>query len=416
MKRLRDCVVIGGGQAGLAMSQVLSARGIDHVVIERGRIGERWLSQRWPSLRLLTPNWMTRLPGPAPRMPNPEGFMTARHFANELEAYGQRICAPVIAETTVLSLSALDEGYIIETTAGSILTKAVVIATGACDKPAVPAWAAAISADICQLASDHYRGPHAVPAGGVLVVGASATGTQIARELCRWGRDVILSVGRHVRAPRRYRGRDLFKWLDESGFLSERLPANPNMAHLRTQPSLQLAGSRFDGEPHLGNLAAEGVTIVGRALSASATTLRLGRDLTDQCLASERRRHKLLARIDAHILANGPELPEDPEAWGPAEPLTQSPSVIDLKDRGIGTIIWATGYHRTYPWLKVPVLDATGEIRNTEGVTPAPGLFVLGLPFQRHRASAFIDGVGRDAETLGPEITRYLTTSIPAYA
>ncbi len=205
MKRLLDCVVIGGGQAGLAMSQVLTARGIDHVVIERGRIGERWLSQRWPSLRLLTPNWMTRLPGPAPKVRDPEGFMTAWQFASELEAYGQRICAPVIAQTTVLSLSACDGRYMIETTSGSFLAKSVVIATGACDKPAVPTWAAAISPDICQLTSDHYRGPHALATGGVLVVGASATGTQIARELCRWGRDVVLSVGRHVRAPRRYR-------------------------------------------------------------------------------------------------------------------------------------------------------------------------------------------------------------------
>lgn len=416
MKRLRDCVVIGGGQAGLAMSQVLSARGVDHVVVERGRIGERWLSQRWPSLRLLTPNWMTRLPGPAPRIENPEGFMTARHFATELEAYAQRICAPVMAQTTVLSVSALDGCYTIETTAGAILTRAVVIATGACDKPAVPAWAAAVSSDICQLSADHYRGPHAVAPGGVFVVGASATGTQIARELCRWGRQVVLSVGRHVRAPRRYRGRDLFEWLDESGFLSERLPANPDMAHLRTQPSLQLAGSRCDGEPHLGSLAGEGVRIVGRALSASESTVLLGRDLTDQCLASEKRRQKVLARIDTHIRATGLDIPEDPDAWRPAEPLPQYPSRIDLKASGIGTIIWATGYRRTYPWLKVPVLDATGEIRNTEGVTPAPGLFVIGLPFQCHRASAFIDGVGRDAEALGPEITRYLTTSIPAYA
>ncbi len=155
---------------------------------------------------------------------------------------------------------------------------------------------------------------------------------------------------------------------------------------------------------------------MGRALSASAATIRLDHDLTDQCLASEKRRHKLLARIDTHILAAGIEHPEDPQAWRPAEPLSESPSVIDLKASGIETIVWATGYRRTYPWLRVPVLDAAGEIRHTEGVTPAPGLFVLGLPFQRHRASAFIDGVGRDAEALGPEITRYLTTSIPVYA
>lgn len=416
MKRQLDCVVIGGGQAGLAMSQVLSARGIDHVVIERGRVGERWLSQRWPSLRLLTPNWMTRLPGPAPKVREPEGFMTALEFAGELEAYGQRISAPVIARTTVQSVSARDGRYTIETTAGAFLARAVVIATGACDRPAVPDWAGEISADICQLTPDDYRGPHTVAPGGVLVVGASATGTQIARELCHWGRDVVLSVGRHVRAPRRYRGRDLFEWLDASGFLSERLPANPDMAHLRSQPSLQLAGNRFDGEPHLGNLAAEGIRVVGRALSASATTIRLDCDLAVQCLTSERRRHKLLTQIDRYVQAAGLDLPEEPEAWRPAAPLPQSPSFLDLKTSGTRTIIWATGFKRTYPWLRVPVLDAAGEIRGTEGITPAPGLFVLGLPFQRHRASAFIDGVGRDAEALGPEITKFLNASIPVYA
>jgi putative flavoprotein involved in K+ transport len=407
----RDVAVIGGGQAGLAMSACLSSAGIDHVVIERGEIGERWRFERWPSLRLLTPNWMTRLPGPAPVSQDPDGFMSTGEFVRELKSYSRRIAAPLVTRTVVLAVSQECARYRIVTSSGTFLTKAVVIATGACDRPSVPAWSADLAPSVRQVTPIRYRGPESLEPGGVLIVGASATGAQIARELSRAGRSVVLSAGRHVRVPRRYRGRDIFEWLDASGFLSDRTPEGADMTRLQSQPSLQLAGSRCDGEVGLPELAAEGVRIVGRALSGAGGLVRFGRDLAEQCLAADERRQKMLARIDAHITAAAPDVPEDRAAWKRAAPPPVGPSTLDLRSERIRTVFWATGYRREYPWLKVPVLDPAGEIRHAEGVTPAPGIFVLGLPFQRHRASAFIDGVGRDAEALLPVIIKHLTAS-----
>jgi putative flavoprotein involved in K+ transport len=412
----RDVAVIGGGQAGLAMSACLSAAGIDHVVLERGEIGERWRSERWKSLRLLTPNWMTRLPGPPLEIADADGFMTSGDFVHRLTAYARTIGAPLVTRVAVTAVSPEGEGYRVATTSGSFRARAVVLATGACDRPALPFWSGEVCPAIRQITPDRYRGAESVDGRGVLVVGASATGVQIARELRRAGRSVTLSAGRHVRAPRRYRGRDIFDWLERSGFLADPLEDGADMARLRAQPSLQLMGSRTDGEVGLPDLAREGVRIVGRALCGSGVGIRLGRDLPDACIAAEARRRVLLSRIDAHIAAAGIDVAPDPEAWRPARPFGPGPDALDLRAEGIGTIVWATGYRRAYPWLKVPVLDGAGEIRNDRGVVAAPGLFVLGLPFQRHRASAFIDGVGRDAEALLPQIARHLGAPVPIAA
>lgn len=416
MPGYRDVAVIGGGQAGLAMSACLSAAGLDHVVLERGEIGERWRSERWPSLRLLTPNWMTRLPGAALAPPDAHGFMTSGELVQRLAGYARRTAAPLVTGVAVTSLSAEGGRYRIATTSGTVFARAVVIATGACQRAALPPWSAALSPALHQITPDRYRGPEAAGDGGVLVVGASATGVQIARELRRAGRPVTLAVGRHVRAPRRYRGRDIFEWLDLCGFLSDPLAEGADLRRLRAQPSLQLLGSVQDGAVGLAELAGEGVTIVGRALTGAGSAIGLGRDLPDECRASEGRRRRLLSRVDAHIAAAGIDAPADPDAWRAAAPFGAGPEVLDLKALGIGTVVWATGYRRDYPWLKVPVLDREGEIVNDRGVVAAPGLFVLGLPFQRHRASAFIDGVGRDAEALLPRIARHLGASVPVAA
>lgn len=411
-----DVAIIGAGQAGLAMSRCLTVAGIDHLLIERGRVGERWRSERWPSLRLLTPNWMTRLPGPVPDPSDPAGFMRSAAFVRLLEDYRSRISAPVIAETEVLSIAPGDRDYRVTTTSGSILARAVVIATGACDRPAVPAWSRALSPDLHQITPDRYRSADRLPDGGVLVVGASATGAQLARAIHRSGRAVTLAAGRHVRAPRRYRGRDIFEWLDASGFLADLTPEDADMRRLRSQPSLQLAGDHAEGELGLHRLSAEGIRIVGRAQAAAGTKIGFATDLPVQCAAAEARRQKLLARIDAHIEMAGLAAPSNATAWEPPGALPAAPSAIDLGAVGIRTIVWATGYRRLYPWLKLPVLDRDGEIVHRQGVTPAPGLFVLGLPFQRHRASAFIDGVGRDAEALATAISRHLKAPIPLAA
>lgn len=398
-----DVVVIGAGQAGLALSHCLTARGIEHVVLDRGRVGERWRSERWPGLRLLTPNWMTQLPG-LPAGAEPDGFMPAGEFAGLLDRYAESFCAPLVTGCEVLSLERGARGFVLRTTLGGWSANQVVIATGACDRPAVPDWARALPAGVRQVTPAAYRGPDDLPPGGVLVVGASATGIQIAGEVRRSGRPVTLAVGRHVRTPRRYRGRDIFRWLDESGFLRQpRDPAADN-GRLLAMPSLQLAGNADGGDIGLDPLAALGVTITGRATGVRDGRVEFAATLARERAAAEARRQGLLAGIDLHVSRHAPDAPEDPAAWAPPAPMAEGPRTLDLCGGAVRTVVWATGFRRRYPWLRLPVLDAAGEIETRGGRTRVPGLFVLGLPFLRHRSSAFIYGVGRDAEWIAAAI------------
>lgn len=415
MTRHTDVAIIGAGQAGLAMSRCLTLAGVNHLVLERGRIGERWRSERWPSLRLLTPNWMTRLPGLSAHFADPDGFMAASQFRELLERYASQHKAPVLSECEVVAVRRSDGGFQVASSAGEIRARAVVIATGACDRPNLPAWADALSPRVAQVTTDRYAGPRGVAPGGVLVVGASATGVQLAREIHASGRPVTLAVGRHVRTPRRYRGRDIYAWMDACGFLTDPRGDLPP-ARLRGQPSFQLIGDSQGRSLGLDRLAADGVRIVGRAQGGSDETVFLADDLRDQCAAAEARQRKVLRRIDEYIGRSGTVVPEEPEAWTAAPALPAAPTAIDLREARIATVVWATGYRRAYPWLHVPVLDEDGEIRNDGGETPAPGLYVLGLPFMRHRASALIDGVGRDAACLSQAIVRHLAGRMPAAA
>ncbi len=409
MPRTIDALIIGAGQAGLAMSHCLSRRAVDHVVLERGRIGERWLSERWPGLRLLTPNWMMRLPGPAPSLDAPRDFLKARAFPEVLSGYSDHIGAPVETGCDVLAVRQTGGRFRVETSTGDWIARSVVVATGACDKPSVPSWAGSLPDTVHQLAPSGYRGVSSLPKGNVLIVGASATGVQLAAEIRASGREVTLAAGRHVRTPRRYRGRDLFEWLDACGFLDEGQPAGADPARLRVQPSLQLIGDQAGGNIDLDQLAASGVRIVGRALHADRGAVQFSADLSHERAAAERRRQTLLTRIDAFADAMGIDAPAEPDAWTVPADLPAGPDRIDLAANGISTVIWATGFRRCYPWLKIPVLDRHGEIATFGGHTAVPGLFVLGLPYMRRRSSAFIDGVGRDAEDLAPAVSTHLT-------
>lgn len=409
MKRT-DILIVGAGQAGLAMSRLLAADGIDHVVLERGRIGERWRRESWPSLRLLTPNWMTRLPGHVYPGPDPDGFMRAADFIRLLEGYAVQAGLPVIGETTVRLLAPADRGYLVETDTGRWHARAVVIATGAFQEPMIPTAALRLPRDFHQIAASAYRGPETLPAGGVLVVGASATGVQLAAEIARAGRDVAIAVGRHIRTPRRYRGRDIMAWLDASGFLSAPRSASADYSALVNQPSMQLVGNVEGRDVDLGVLRDLGVTVLGRVLDARDAVLRLGEDLVGEIAASERRRARMLSHVDTFIAACGIDAP----AAAPSPPpiLDPSPARVDLKDAGIGTVIWATGYRRTYPWVQLPILGPDGDIRQFGGLTACPGVATLGLRFQRQRVSNFIDGVGRDAEALLPVLKTHLARSL----
>ncbi len=403
-----DVVIIGAGQAGLAISRCLTGLGIDHVLIERGRVGERWRSERWDSLRLLTPNWMSRLPGHLYSGDDPNGFMHCRDVIRMLEDYRHAFAAPVMTGARVRQLCESAGGYRIATDRGEWFARTVVIATGACDKPFIPAIANCMTDRILHLAPSDYKNADHLPKGGVLVVGASASGIQLAEEIHRSGRKVAISTGRHVSVPRSYRGRDITEWLDLCGFLSDPRRPDADPQQIARQPSLQLIGSDDRRSIGLSELSQQGIRILGRAINAEDRHMQFAADLDTECAAARERRHRLLARIDAHVADNTIEAPEDPAAWECGYVPDNPAGWLDLKAEGIETVIWATGYRRDYSWMQVPVLDRHGEIENTFGATAAPGLFALGLPFMRRRASTFIDGVGRDAEYLAPLIAKQL--------
>lgn len=398
-------VIIGAGQAGLAMSCCLSRQGVPHVVLERGRIAERWRSERWDSLRLLTPNWASRLPGWSYRGAEPDGFMTATELAAHLDAYASSFDAPVVEGATVRSVRRGPFGYRVESTAGDWDAGAVVVATGHCDTPLVPNAARDLPASVLQLTPDRYRNPAQLPDGGVLVVGASATGVQLAHEIHRSGRPVTLSVGRHTRLPRRYRGRDIWHWMDRSGLLEDRAAGMLDLARLRRMPSFQLAG-RSGGALDLGTLQAAGIRLTGRFRAVAASTLCFDDDLAASVTAAQAALQRLLARLDT--VADAAGAPPDPGAAPPIH-LPPAPTALELTTEGIRSVIWATGHRRDYGWLHLPVLDAEGEIQHDGGITPLPGLLVIGLRFLRRRSSSFLDGVGRDAEELAPEILAHLS-------
>ena len=404
-----DTIIIGAGQAGLAASRCLIDRAVDHVVLERGRVAERWRSERWDSLRLLTPNWMTRLPGWQYDGRDRHGFMAAGEVVEFFERYATSFDAPVREESSVDRVRLAGDGYEVVTSDGTWRAGNVVIATGWCDRPAVPPAARNLAAGIHQIVPSGYRNPTDVPEGGVLVVGASATGVQLADELRGAGRDVIVAVGGHTRLPRRYRGMDIYWWLERIGRFDKTIDEMPDVRAARREPSLQLVGSA-DGRPvDLTTLRAAGVELAGRVTSIDGWTVTFAEDLDFAAEHAERRTRAVLADIDRYVERSG--LAAEVLPPEPLPPLRRAGSrrQIDLRAAGINTVIWATGHRRTYPWLDVPVLDGGGEVRQRRGVTPAPGLYVLGQRFQHYRNSNFIDGVGRDAAFVADHLTHRLT-------
>lgn len=403
MKRT-DTIIIGGGQAGLAMSRCLADEGIDHVVLERGRVAERWRSERWESLRLLSPNWHTRLPGFRYRGADQDGFMTMPEIISYFEQYAQSFSAPVQDETTVLSVKRSEAGYRVRTNRGDWEAPSVVVATGHCDLPFIPKAAGGMSPRTHQVVPSNYKNPEHLPNGGVLVVGASASGIQLAQEIHRSGRPVTLAVGRHTRMPRRYRGRDIAWWLETSGILDERAEHAFDLESARHQPSLQLVGTPDHRTIDLGALQDEGVRLVGRVDGADDSRVWLRDDLERNIDAAEQKLDRVLDRIDGFI--DETRMAADAPSRRRAITVPAATTELDLRDSGISSVLWATGYRRRYPWLRVPVLNIRGEIIHEGGVTPAAGLYAIGLNFQRTRKSSFIDGVGNDARAVAAHLTR----------
>ena len=415
MKRT-STIIVGSGQAGLAASRCLTDRSVDHIVLERGRIAERWRSERWDSLRLLTPNWQSRLPGWSYQGSDPDGYMSMPEVVDYLERYSRSFEAPVQTETTVRSVAPIDGGYRVVTDRGTWVAPTVIIATGQCGSPLVPDFGRRLPRDVAQLVPTAYRNSSQLESGGVLVVGASATGIQLADEIQRSGRPVTLAVGRHIRLPRRYRGRDVMWWLDTVGILDETVDDVFNVESSRSQPSLQLVGRPDHSSLDLAVLQAAGVRLVGRAVSTDGGIFQVADDLRASTSAADFKLAQLLARIDAFITEAGldDDLPPA-ERIDPVRPAA-APTSIDLAAEGIRTVLWATGFARSYPWLEIPILDDRGEIIHRGGVTPAPGVYVLGLALQRRRKSTFIDGVGDDAAEIADRIADRLAARRPTAA
>jgi putative flavoprotein involved in K+ transport len=402
-------VVIGAGHGGLAMSRCLAERSIDHVVLERGEVANSWRTERWDSLRLLTPNWECRLPCYEYEGGDPDAFMTMPEVVDFITGYAQRIAAPVQTGTTVTSVTRNSAGYRVTTDQGEWECPTVVLATGAFNVPHVPDVADAVPSSVSTLTPVDYSNPDALREGGVLVVGASATGVQIAHEIQRSGRPVTVAVGEHVRGPRVYRGMDIHWWMQAAGVLDERYDEVDDIVRARRVPSMQLAGSPERATFDLNALTGIGVKLVGRLAGIKDGRAQFSGSLRNKCALADLKLGRLLDAIDEWATANGmdDEVPP-PHRFAPTAVPDSPPLGIDLTSGEIQTIIWATGFRPDYSWLDVPVLDRKGQVRHDGGVVDSAGMYLIGMPFLRRRKSSFIDGAREDAEDLIIELAAFL--------
>jgi putative flavoprotein involved in K+ transport len=401
-------LVVGAGHSGLAMSRCLADRSIDHVVLERGEVAHSWRTQRWDSLRLLTPNWMTRLPGYAYRGDDPDGYLAASDVVQLIEGYAKHTAAPVRANTTVTSVRPAERGYLVQTDQDTWHARSVVLAGGGSTVANVPALQHGVPAGITTLTPADYRNPSELPDGGVLVVGASASGIQIASELHRSGRPVTLAVGEHVRMPRTYRGKDILWWMDAAGLLDERYDQIPDLTRARNLPSMQLVGSPDRTTVDLNSLSRLGVQLVGRLAGIRDGIAQFSGSLPNMFALADLKLGRLLDTIDAWAAEAGLDSGDPPQRFGPTALPAHAPLSIDLRSGEIRTILWATGFRPDLSWLDVPVIDRKGHVRHDGGVTASPGLYLIGMPFLRRRKSTLIDGAAADAADLSAHLAHYL--------
>lgn len=400
-------IIIGAGHAGLVMSRALTRRSIDHIMLDRGDAGHAWRAERWESLRMLTPNWANRLPGETLSTPDPDGFMHASEFAERLRNYALAISAPLQRGVTVRRVAIGQRGYLVETDQGAFSAEVVVNATGATSRAHIPAIARDVPPSTLQITPDRYRRPADLPPGAALVVGASASGVQLAQEIQRSGRQVFLAVGNHVRLPRRYRGRDIEYWLHMSGILDERASEIEDLARARRAPSPQLIGG---GTVDLNALRAIGVEIVGRLSAIRDGTALFSGGLANVAAAADLKMRRTLNRIDDWIATNarGPQPPET--AWPQPTAIPESPRLtLGLAHGAVRTVVWATGFRPDHSWLDLPVFDRRGAFRHDGGVSASPGLVTLGLPILRRRRSHQISGAAADTQDLSHFIAQHLT-------
>ncbi len=399
-----ETLVVGGGQAGLAMSEHLSNRGVPHLVLERHRIAERWRSERWDSLVANGPAWHDRFPGMAFSDIDPDAFAPKEMIADYFVAYAEKIAAPIRCGVEVKDVQRNfgRPGFRVETSEGVIEATSVVAATGPFQHPVIPAIVPG-DAGIMQIHSNGYRNPGQLPAGAVLVVGAGSSGVQIADELLRAGMRVYLSVGRHDRPPRSYRGRDYVWWLGVLGKW-DAVSDESGVDHV----TISVSGAHGGHTVDFRRLAAQGMTLVGRTESFKDGVMYFATDLADNLAQGDANSLSVLDEADAYITRNGLDLPEEPEARK-IEPdpqcVTDPILELNLAEAGITSIVWATGFAVDYSWLKVDAFDEEGKPKHQRGISAEPGVYFLGLPWQSRRASSFIWGVWHDARFLADHIS-----------
>ena len=378
-------------------------------MLERGEVANSWRRERWDSLRLLTPNWQSRLPGLRYEGPDPDGYMTMAEVTEFIERFAKVSRAPVRTGVNVTSVRQAGAGYHVTTSRGEIHARAVVIASGACNEPSVPQFNDAVPASVDQLTPFGYRDPAQLPDGGVLVVGASATGVQLAAELRRSGRPVTVSVGEHLRLPRTYRGRDVLWWMDASGVWDQRYDEVEDLTRARRLPSPQLVGTPERTALDLNALAAMGVELVGRCATVRDGRALFSGGLRNVFSLADLKMERLLDTFDEWAKTDGYDAEAGPpERFAPTRVPEFTRLQLDLRSGEIRAIVWATGFRPDYRWLDVPVIDTKGQLRHDGGVVDSPGVYALGLPVLRRRRSTFICGIEDDARDVIDDLTRYL--------
>jgi putative flavoprotein involved in K+ transport len=391
-----ETVVIGGGQAGLAASRLLAERGIEHVVLERGRIAERWRTQRWDSLMFQFPNWSVELPGMRLTTADPDGFSHKDEIVQFIERYAASCanCVRTGVNVTRLRRASTQDRFELVTSGGTIRARHVIVATGPYQIPRIPALRHELPPEVYQLHAADYRSPQDLPTGAVLVVGAGASGCQIADELLESGRTTYFAVGRHRRVPRRYRGRDVFWWRRQLGELDQSVDSTPPE---RRQPPPLVTGVHGGYDVDLRRSAERGLLLAGRLRAISEGKLAFIDDLEMSLRAGDRAYADFKSEVDAYIARQGLDMPPGSDDGAKSTKPLNSPSELDLRRAGITSILWATGYDFDFGWIDLPVFDARGSPEQYRGATRVDGLYFLGLQWLHKSKSSFLYGVGEDA-------------------
>lgn len=403
-----DTLVIGAGQAGLAMSYHLSNAGTDHLVLEKNEILNSWRNKRWDSFTLVTPNKQLQLPGMEYQGERPDGFLTRKELLSYLDDYVQLVDPPVRegVEVTAVKLDEAGDGFLVQTDQGSYHAERVVVAAGTFQEASIPSFAADISPEVAQIHASEYRNPEQLPTGGVLVVGAGQSGCQIAEELHATGREVYLSTSRVRRLPRRYRGRDSMDWMVDVGIFDQTIDQLDSPAD-RFAPNPRISGAAGGHSLNLHEFAERGIHLLGHLENAAGTKLEFADDLHDNLRAADEFAEQFKEGVDKYIRARGFDAPTDDKKSSRAGYDLPHRRELDLKAQDISTVLWATGFKFDFSWIEFPIFDEFGYPIQERGVTEVPGLYFLGLHWLHTIKSGLLFGVGDDAAHIAEHIAAH---------